>query len=63
MYYDVQQKNKKNLTKNCQCFSRVASVSIKFNCKTRVANSIKDLIQAKAYNEGIKNLNINIDSF
>ena len=28
-----------------------------------VANSIKDLIQAKAYNDGINNLNINIDSF
>lgn len=29
----------------------------------RVANSIKSLIQVKAYNEGIKNLKINIDSF
>ena len=29
----------------------------------KVANSIKDLIQAKAYNDGINNLNINIDSF
>ena len=29
----------------------------------KVANSIKDLIQAKAYNDGIDKLNINIDSF
>ena len=28
-----------------------------------VANSIKTLIQAKAYNDGVKNLKINIDSF
>lgn len=28
-----------------------------------VANSIKTLIQAKAYNDGVKNLRINIDSF
>ncbi len=29
----------------------------------KVANSIKSLIQAKAYNEGIKNIKVNIDSF
>lgn len=29
----------------------------------KVANSIKNLIQAKAYNEGLNNLKINIDSF
>ncbi len=29
----------------------------------KVANSIKNLIQIKAYNEGIKSLKINIDSF
>ncbi len=29
----------------------------------KVANSIKSLIQAKAYNAGIKNIKINIDSF
>lgn len=29
----------------------------------KVANSIKSLIQAKAYNDGVNNLNINIDSF
>ncbi len=29
----------------------------------RVANSIKSLIQAKAYNDGIKDIKINIDSF
>ena len=28
-----------------------------------IANSIKNLIQAKAYNEGIKNIKVNIDSF
>lgn len=28
-----------------------------------VAKSIRNLIQAKAYNDGIKNLKINIDSF
>lgn len=28
-----------------------------------VASSIKTLIQAKAYNDGVKNLRINIDSF
>ncbi len=28
-----------------------------------VANSIKSLIQVKAYNDGIKNIKINIDSF
>lgn len=28
-----------------------------------VANSIKSLIQAKAYNDGIKNVKVNIDSF
>ena len=31
--------------------------------KGKIANSIKSLIQAKAYNDGIKNLKINIDSF
>lgn len=31
--------------------------------KGRIANSIKTLIQAKAYNDGIKNVRINIDSF
>ena len=29
----------------------------------KVANSIKSLIQMKAYNEGIRNIKINIDSF
>ena len=29
----------------------------------KVANSIKNLIQAKAYNDGISNIKINIDSF
>lgn len=29
----------------------------------KVANSIKSLIQIKAYNEGLNNLKINIDSF
>ena len=29
----------------------------------KVANSIKSLIQVKAYNEGIKNIKVNIDSF
>lgn len=29
----------------------------------KVANSIKSLIQVKAFNEGIKNIKINIDSF
>ncbi len=29
----------------------------------KIANSIKTLIQAKAYNEGIKNVKVNIDSF
>lgn len=29
----------------------------------RVANSIKSLIQVKAYNDGIKNIKVNIDSF
>jgi len=29
----------------------------------KVANSIKSLIQAKAYNDGIKNIKVNIDSF
>ena len=28
-----------------------------------VANSIKSLVQAKAYNDGIKNIKVNIDSF
>ncbi len=28
-----------------------------------VASAIKNLIQAKAYNEGIKNVKVNIDSF
>lgn len=28
-----------------------------------VASSIKTLVQAKAYNDGIKNIKINIDSF
>ena len=31
--------------------------------KGKIANSIKTLIQAKAYNEGIKNIKVNIDSF
>ena len=31
--------------------------------KGKIANSIKTLIQAKAYNEGIKNVKVNIDSF
>lgn len=29
----------------------------------KIANSIKSLIQAKAYNDGVKNLKVNIDSF
>ena len=29
----------------------------------KVANSIKSLIQAKAYNDGVKNVKVNIDSF
>ena len=29
----------------------------------KIANSIKSLIQAKAYNDGIKNIKVNIDSF
>lgn len=29
----------------------------------RVANSIKNLIQVKAFDEGLKNIKINIDSF
>ena len=29
----------------------------------KVANSIKDLIQVKAYNDGINDLSVNIDSF
>ena len=28
-----------------------------------VASAIKNLIQAKAYNEGVKNVKVNIDSF
>ncbi len=28
-----------------------------------VASSIKTLVQAKAYNDGIKNIKVNIDSF
>ena len=28
-----------------------------------VANSIKNLVQAKAYNEGLNNVKVNIDSF
>lgn len=31
--------------------------------KGKVANSIKTIIQAKAYNDGIKRVKINIDSF
>ncbi len=31
--------------------------------KGKIANSIKTLIQAKAYNDGIKNVKVNIDSF
>lgn len=31
--------------------------------KGKIANSIKTLIQAKSYNDGIKNIKINIDSF
>lgn len=31
--------------------------------KGKIANSIKTLIQSKAYNDGIKNIKINIDSF
>lgn len=31
--------------------------------KGKIANSIKSLIQAKAYNDGVKNLKVNIDSF
>ena len=29
----------------------------------KIASSIKSLIQAKAYNDGVKNLKVNIDSF
>jgi predicted RNA-binding protein YlqC (UPF0109 family) len=29
----------------------------------RIVNSIKTLVQAKAYNEGIHNVKVNIDSF
>jgi len=29
----------------------------------RVANSIKSLIQVKAFNEGVKTIKVNIDSF
>ncbi len=29
----------------------------------KIANSIKTLIQAKAYSDGIKNVKVNIDSF
>ena len=29
----------------------------------RIANSIKTIIQAKAYNDGIKRVRVNIDSF
>ena len=29
----------------------------------KIANSIKSLIQAKAYNDGVKNVKVNIDSF
>lgn len=29
----------------------------------KISNSIKTLIQAKAYNDGIKNIKVNIDSF
>lgn len=31
--------------------------------KGKIANSIKTLIQAKAYNEGKRNIKVNIDSF
>ena len=31
--------------------------------KGKIATSIKTLIQAKAYNEGIKNVKVNIDLF
>ena len=31
--------------------------------KGKIANSIKTLIQAKAYNEGLKKVKVNIDSF
>lgn len=31
--------------------------------KGKIASSIKTLIQAKTYNEGIKDIKINIDSF
>ena len=31
--------------------------------KGKIASSIKTLIQAKAYNEGIKKVKVNIDSF
>ena len=31
--------------------------------KGKIANSIKTLIQAKAYNEGSKKVKVNIDSF
>ena len=31
--------------------------------KGKIANSIKSLIQAKAYNDGIKKVKVNIDSF
>ncbi len=31
--------------------------------KGRIVNAIKTLIQAKAYNDGIHNIKVNIDSF
>ena len=31
--------------------------------KGKIANSIKTLIQAKAYNDNVKNVKVNIDSF
>ena len=31
--------------------------------KGKIASAVKTLIQAKAYNEGIKDIKINIDSF
>ncbi len=31
--------------------------------KGKIANSVKTLIQAKAYNEGVRNIKVNIDSF
>ena len=31
--------------------------------KGKIANSIKTLIQAKAYNDGTKKVKVNIDSF